>query len=144
MKTVLFQTIQFSISSQFSSIWTIDRTLSGTTTPGQSGPGIDGNEGVLHIPQNSSIAGTSSSDCLVTYPGGVLPLCWEAVGVFYSPSRLDNLHVVRNQSINLSIDHWYYIFTVCKSFQLSLPKEFITEYLKNVLGTATHLWWFIN
>ena len=27
-------------------------TLSGATPPGQSGPGKDGNEGVLHIPQN--------------------------------------------------------------------------------------------
>ena len=64
--------------------------LSGATTPGQSGPGSDGNEGVLCIPQSSSIAGTSSSDCLVSYPGhllgGVLPLCREAIGVFYSPS----------------------------------------------------------
>ena len=43
--------------------------LSGAITPGQSGPGSDGNEGVLRIPQRSSIAGTSSSDCLVSYPG---------------------------------------------------------------------------
>ena len=50
-KTVLFQTNQFSISTQFSSIWPIDRTLSGVTTPGQSGPGSDGNEEVLRIPK---------------------------------------------------------------------------------------------
>ena len=50
LKTVLFQAIQFSISAQFSSIWPIDRTLSGATTPGQSGPGSDGNTGVLRIP----------------------------------------------------------------------------------------------
>ena len=50
-----------------SSIQPIDRALSGATTPGQSGPGSDGNEGVLHIPQSSSIAGTSPSDCLVSY-----------------------------------------------------------------------------
>ena len=43
--------------------------LSGATTPGQSGPGSDGNEGVLRIPQSSSTAGTSPSDCLVSYPG---------------------------------------------------------------------------
>ena len=41
--------------------------LSGSTTPGQSGPGSDGNEGVLRIPQSCSIAGTSPSDCLVSY-----------------------------------------------------------------------------
>ena len=64
-KTVQFQTIQYRISTQFSSIQPIDRALSGATTPGQSGPGSDGNEGVLHMPQSSSIAGTSPSDCLV-------------------------------------------------------------------------------
>ena len=45
------------------------RPLSGATTPGQSGPGSDGNEGVLCIPQSSSIIGTLPSDCLVSYPG---------------------------------------------------------------------------
>ena len=40
--------------------------------PGQSGPGSDGNEGVLRIPQSSSTAGTSPSDCLVSYPGHFL------------------------------------------------------------------------
>ena len=70
----------------------MDKALSGATTPGQSGPGSDGNEGVLRIPQSSSIAGISPSDCLGHSLGwgGVLPLCKEAVGVFYSPSRLGN------------------------------------------------------
>ena len=36
-KSVPFQAIQFSISIQFSSIWPIDKTLSGAMTPGQSG-----------------------------------------------------------------------------------------------------------
>ena len=31
--TVLFQTIKFSISTQFSSIWPIDRTISDATSP---------------------------------------------------------------------------------------------------------------
>ena len=47
----------------------IHRALSSATTPGQSGPRSDGNEGVLRIPQSSSTAGTSPSDCLVSYPG---------------------------------------------------------------------------
>ena len=38
-KTVLFQTIQFRISTQFSLIWDIDRTLSSATTRGKSGIG---------------------------------------------------------------------------------------------------------
>ena len=49
----------------FSSIWPIDRTLSGATTPGQSVPGSDGNEGLLHIRQSFSVSGASPSDCLV-------------------------------------------------------------------------------
>ena len=49
---------------QFSSIWPIDSALSSATTPGQSGPGSNGNERVLHIPQNFSITGISRSDCL--------------------------------------------------------------------------------
>ena len=114
-KTVLFQTIQFSISTQFSSI---DKPLSCATSSRQSGPWSDGNERVLRIPQSSSITGASSSDCLVSYQdnrqrgsypfaemqlvysialadratrtliGGVLSLCREAVGVFYSPRQL--------------------------------------------------------
>ena len=54
---------------QFSFIWPIDRTLSGATTLGQSGPGSDGNEGVLHIPQSYNITGPSLSDCLASYTG---------------------------------------------------------------------------
>ena len=50
VKKVLFQIIQFSISTQFISIWPLDRALSGATTPGESGPGNDGNEGVFRIP----------------------------------------------------------------------------------------------
>ena len=36
---------------------------------GQSEPGSDGNERVLRIPHSSSIAATSPTDCLVSYPG---------------------------------------------------------------------------
>ena len=45
---VLFQTIPFIINIQFSSILIIDRTLSGTTYPGQSRPGSGANEGVFY------------------------------------------------------------------------------------------------
>ena len=50
---------------QFSSIWSIDVTLS--MTPGQSGPESDSNEGVLRIPQSSNITETSPSNCFVSY-----------------------------------------------------------------------------
>ena len=81
-KTVLFQAVQLSISTQFRSIWLIDRTLSGAITPGQRGHESDGNEGVLYIPQNSSITGTSPSDYLVSYArhllwgGGLITIPW--------------------------------------------------------------------
>ena len=99
MSKHFYQVIQFSISTQFHSIWPIDRTLSGATTPGQSRPGSDGNEGVLHIPESSSITGTSASDCLVSYPGHSLgrgqsyPLRREAVSVLYSPSWMGRVCV---------------------------------------------------
>ena len=64
----------------------IDRTLSGATTPGQSGPGSNGNEGVLRIPQGPSITGTSPSDCLVSYPG-------HSLGVGLTPQQISYLHV---------------------------------------------------
>ena len=38
-----------------SSIWPIDGTLSGTTTPGKGGPESDGNEEVLCIPESDKI-----------------------------------------------------------------------------------------
>ena len=45
----------------------MDRALPGTTIPGQSGPGSNGNEGVFHIPQSPiSITGTLLSDRLVS------------------------------------------------------------------------------
>ena len=71
-ETVLFQVIQFIISTKFSSIWPIDKTLSGATTPSQSGPGSDGDEGVLLILQSSCITEASLSNCLVSYPGHLL------------------------------------------------------------------------
>ena len=51
-----------------SSIWLINKTFPGATTPGQSGPGRDVNEGVLRIPQRPSITGALPSDCLMSYP----------------------------------------------------------------------------
>ena len=53
------------------SIWLRDRTLSGATIPSQSGPGRNGNEGLLHISQSSK-PGTLPSDCLMTYPGDLM------------------------------------------------------------------------
>ena len=66
VKKILFQTILFILSTQFISIWLIDRTFFGSTTTGQSGPGSDDKEGVLRITQSSGITEASPSDCLVS------------------------------------------------------------------------------
>ena len=68
-------------------------TLLGATTPDQSRPGSDDNEGVLHLPQRCSITGDSLSDFFLVISsafivGRDLPLYGDAVGVFYSPSQL--------------------------------------------------------
>ena len=70
-----YQVIRFTISTQFSSIWHIDRTISGAATLSQRGPGSDDNKGVLRNPPNSSITGTSPSDCLVSYCCIAIHIC---------------------------------------------------------------------
>ena len=96
-----------------SNSWPIDRTLSGVTTPGQSGSGSNGNEGVLGILQSFSITGTSPSNYLMSYPGfllaeeGLTPLkrfSWLWVGLTLTaslqkgilqsqPTRLINIRI---------------------------------------------------
>ena len=92
VKTVRFQTVQFCISTQFSSNWHIDKTLRGATTSGQSEPESNGNERVLRIPQSSSITGLFSvlSWTLIV---GILPLCRGTVGIYSCPSRLGKVSV---------------------------------------------------
>ena len=68
-------------------IWHINGTLTATTTLGQSGPGSNGNKGILHISQSFRTEAALIDD-LVSYPGmthwgGVLPLCRDTVSVFY-------------------------------------------------------------
>ena len=53
----------------FSSIWFIDKTLSGSTYPGQRRFVSHNNKEVLHIPQSSSITWASLVDSSVSYPG---------------------------------------------------------------------------
>ena len=89
-----------------SSIWPIHRTLLGAITPGQSGPGSKGNEGVLCIPQSSSITGASLSYSLVSYLcRGFLPLRRDAVRISYSPTGSRN-----NRNVNLSFLIYIYIY----------------------------------
>ena len=81
-----------------SSIWPIDRTLSSTTSPGQSGPGSEDNEGVFHVPQSSRIIGASPfwlySVISKTLVGEVLSLCRDADGVFYSPQPTGPFYLI--------------------------------------------------
>ena len=55
-------------------------------------------EGYSAFLKASALLETSSSGCLVSYPGyslgGVLPLCREAVDVFYSPSQMSHKRLV--------------------------------------------------
>ena len=63
-QAVLFQTINFCLNRLFAhglNVKEFHLTLSG-----KSGPGNNGNEGVLHIPQKPALTGTSPSDCLMS------------------------------------------------------------------------------
>ena len=114
LKIVSYQIIQFSISTQFSSIRPIDTTLSGATTPDQSGPGSDDNEELLRIPQSSSITGTSLSDCLVSYAG-------HSLGGFY-PEEIQSVY--SSSSADLTLGHSLggsYPFAVMQSVYSTTP-----------------------
>ena len=63
----------------------MDGTPSGATTPGQSEPRSDGNEGVLRIPQSSSITEASPSDYLVLYPK-------HSLGESYSSGKMQSVY----------------------------------------------------
>ena len=86
-QTVLFQAIQFSRSPLFAYSLNIKQFYLT-----KRGPESNGNEGVLCIPQSSSITEASPTDCSVSYPGlslgDVLPLCRNTVGVYYGPNQL--------------------------------------------------------
>ena len=51
----------------------------------QSGYRSDGNKGVLHIPQSSSINGTSPTDCLMSYRG-------HSLGKSYSSAEMQSMY----------------------------------------------------
>ena len=95
------KTIQFSISMRFNSIWSIDRTLSGATTQGPKWTWEQWRwNGTLHFPKlqnywNLTIRLYSVINRTLIRWSGVLPLCWEAVSVFYSSSWLGNTLMLR-------------------------------------------------
>ena len=65
-KTVLVQTIQFCMSTQFSSIWPTDQVL---PLRARVDLGAISMKEYSAFPQSSCITGTSLSDCLVSYLG---------------------------------------------------------------------------
>ena len=106
-----------------SSIWPKDGSLSGVTTPGQSEPASDGNKKLLRLPQISSITDALPllfSVISKTLVGGVLPLCRDVVGIFYSTSRLGEFnHQCLNNTTTvipqgllghwITLESWYVI-----------------------------------
>ena len=81
----------------------IDWTLTATTTLGQCRPEINGNEGLLHIPQSSRTV-ISPSDGLAIYIqnphwGVVLPLCRDALSIYYTPSSVGWRDILNLQTL---------------------------------------------
>ena len=98
--------------------------LSDATTPGHRRPESDGNEGVVNIPQRSSITVASPSDCLMSYTDnrcGGLPLCRDAVSVLYSPCQLGLLFNEVNQERRLIIKSMYRFLSGCFRYIQHLP-----------------------
>ena len=71
-----------------SSIWPIDKTLTGTSRTVQRGSRCKGNEVVFHIPQRSRTGASPPESLLLK----VLPFCRSAVGVVCSSKRLGSIH----------------------------------------------------
>ena len=119
-KTVLFQIIQFRISTRFSSIRSMDRTLSGATTPNKSGPESDGSEGVLRVPQTSSITRTSPADCLVLYPGH--PLRW---GGGLTPLQRNSRCMLQPQPTGQGVkSEFYFSYIGCLRLRIKFTQLF--------------------
>ncbi len=109
--------------TQFSSIETIDRTLSGTTTPVLTEPGSNGHEGVVHIPQSTSVIRTPPSDCLVSLPGHSA----EVQSVYFSTPADWAIHRVKCQTFLFQIIQ-FSISTQCRR-----QKQFYFEQFNSAL-----------
>ena len=108
--------IQLSLSTLFRSIYSLDRTQSGVTTPGQSEPGRDG---------------TAPSYCLVSYQatcleGGSYPSA-EKQSVYYT-ALADWARTLVYMQRDLSIVFYFIHYSIFKSF-----KKFFTHCLGTYL-----------
>ena len=99
----------------------LDRISLGATTPGKSGPGSDVNSPKLQNYWNLTIRLFSS--IARTLVGGVLPLCREAVGEFYTLSRFDKMGGCDNWLIfgRKSILNFELSFIVASCLKLTHP-----------------------
>ena len=94
MKTVLFQAVQLRISSQFNFVCSIQRTLSDSTTSGQSGGlGTMVMKGYSIFPALLKSQHQIISCHIQNICSGVLTICREAVAVFYCPNRQSKQYV---------------------------------------------------
>ena len=125
-------------------LFDLDETLSGATTPGQSGLKSDGNEGILRISKRSSITGTSPSDWLVSYPeyslGGVLPLCRDVVGVFYSPSQLGPLSSMPWRPFQACQLRYALNWTICSLASSKYLSLFMLSFIFTLSSPGVHEW----
>ena len=90
-----------------SSIWPINRTLSGATTPGLSGPGSDGNERVLCIPYSSSITEASLSDYLMSCEG-------QSLIVSLTSLQRCSWYIVQPQPTGPQDTRWEWVLPLCR------------------------------
>ena len=110
-----------------SSIWPIDRTISGAITPSQSGPGSNGNEGVLCIPQSSILLKPQNQIVLYhiqdTYPSAERD-------VFCSPSQLG--HVLRKDKsigfMDTEYETYLYVTGLIHYFDRVVIQSFLNIY----------------
>ena len=117
-----------------SSIWRIHRTLSGATTPGQSGPWSSGNEEVLCIPQSIRLFSVISRTLMVVVVG-VLTLLLRCSQCILQP-QLTGLKQLQTASLNKSaviylsflfflfvLTQWYKVRRNVKKVHLNLYSE---------------------
>ena len=105
-----FQTIQFSMSRLLtvwmsnSSIWPIDKNLSGATSPGQSGPGSNRKNRILHI-RKIFKGGVSLSVSVMSYPGNSLG------GGFWPSSEMQSVYLqLHPTELSNFMGRWLIIF----------------------------------
>ena len=109
-----------------SSTWTIDEILTGTATLGQSKPGSNGNEEILHIPKNSRTE-ASPSDGLASYPGHSLE---EGVP---TPLQRCSWHILQSQITGLTIiDTNIYIY-IERETNKNFFKELFYYYTESII-----------